>query len=84
MHADDPRSPVAAGDWATAAALSAMPGVWNRLLEEHVPAPDGRCRACTQGGTGIPTTRWPCGPRLVAEAAARYAHRTDGGSRDTT
>jgi hypothetical protein len=72
MTSDDSGAPPASGDWATAAELASMPDVWRRLLVDHVPAADGRCRACTQGGTGIPTARWPCGPRLVAEAAARH------------
>jgi hypothetical protein len=72
----DPDGP--AGDWTAAAELAPMTDVWHRLLDAHVPNSAGRCRACTQGGTGIPTTRWPCGPRKIAEAAARcHVVRTD-------
>ena len=60
------------GDWGLAAELASMTNVWRRLLEDHVPNARGRCQACTQGGTGIAIVRWPCGPRQVAEAAARY------------
>jgi hypothetical protein len=57
--------------WAAAAELAPMTEVWRRLLTDHVPTSRGRCRACTQGGTGIPTVQWPCGPRRIAEAAAQ-------------
>ena len=60
------------GDWTLAAELAPMTAVWRQLLDDHVPNSHGRCRACTQGGTGIATVRWPCGPRNIAEAAARY------------
>jgi hypothetical protein len=43
-----------------------MTGMWRQLLTDHVPNSHGRCQACTQGGTGIPTARWPCGPRRTA------------------
>ena len=63
--------------WAAAAELAPMIEVWRQLLTDHVPDSRGRCQACTQGGTGIPTARWPCGPRRIAEAAAQcHAHRT--------
>lgn len=75
MARDHSGAPPASGDWATAAELSPMTDVWRRLLADHVPTAGGRCQACTQGGTGIPTARWPCGPRLVAEAAASHAAR---------
>jgi len=48
-----------------------MTEVWRQLLTDHVPNSQGRCQACTQGGTGIPMARWPCGPRRIAEAAAQ-------------
>ena len=83
MFTDDSAAPPGSDDWATAAELAPMVSAWSQLLEDHVPAPDGRCRACTQGGTGIPTVRWPCGPRRVAEAAARYAGRAQRSSPDT-
>ena len=58
--------------------LGAMPGLWERLLAEHVPDPSStRCQACTTAGTGSPGTAWPCRIRDVAEAArARYTERT--------
>ena len=62
-------------DWGLAAELAPMIGVWRQLLDDHVPNSLGRCRACTQGGTGIPTVQWPCGPRNIAEAAAEYHAR---------
>ena len=65
-------------DWALAAELAPMTGVWRQLLDDHVPDSLRRCRACTQGGTGIPTVRWPCGPRNIAEAAAEYHARGTG------
>lgn len=76
-------APTPDDNWTAAAELAPMTGVWRRLLDDHVPNAQGRCRACTQGGTGIATTRWPCGPRQVAEAAARRhaagRDRPDGG-----
>jgi hypothetical protein len=71
MPLDEVSPPLPRRSWAAAAALAPMVDVWRRLLDEHVASPSGRCRACTQGGTGIPTERWPCGPRKVAEAASR-------------
>ena len=65
-------------DWGLAAELAPMTGVWRQLLDDHVPNSLGRCRACTQGGTGIPTVHWPCGPRNIAEAAAEYHARGTG------
>jgi hypothetical protein len=79
MTRDDPSSGnpphLAPSDWAAAAELAPMTAVWKQLLEDHVPNSDGRCRTCTQGGTGIPTVQWPCSPRKIAEAAARYHAR---------
>ena len=76
MPRDDNPAPELS-DWATAAELAPMTEVWRQLLTDHVPNSQGRCQACTQGGTGIPTARWPCGPRTIAEAAAQcHAHRT--------
>jgi hypothetical protein len=71
MRRDDSSPAPAAGEWAAAAELAPMIDVWRQLLTDHVPNSHGRCRACTQGGTGIPTARWPCGPRRIAEAAAQ-------------
>ena len=72
MPPDDPTRSAQSSDWTAAAELAQMTTLWQRLLEDHVPTSQGYCRACTQGGTGIPTVRWPCGPRRIAEAAARY------------
>ena len=70
MPRDDSSTSPTPTNWAIAAELAPMTNVWRQLLDDHVPDPLGRCRACTQGGTGIPTARWPCGPRNLAEAAA--------------
>jgi len=79
MATDDNASTVG-GDWSAAAELAAMPEVWRHLLDVHVPDASGRCRACTQGGTGIPARRWPCGPRKLGEAAAQlHGRRRAGG-----
>lgn len=75
MQPDDEGASSMSREWAIAAELAPMTQVWHRLLEEHVPTPLGRCRGCTQGGTGIPATRWPCGPRKLAEAAATLGAR---------
>ena len=69
--ARDDASPSTQAGWAAATELAPMTGLWRRLLELHVPDARRRCRACTQGGTGIPSVQWPCGPRRVAEAAAQ-------------
>ena len=66
---------LAPSDWTAAAELAPMIDVWRQLLEDHVPNSQGRCRACTQGGTGIPTAQWPCSPHKIAEAAAQYHAR---------
>jgi phosphodiesterase/alkaline phosphatase D-like protein len=54
-----------------AAELAPMVEVWQRLLAEHVPDRGGRCRTCTKGGTGLPSTSWPCSIRGIAEMARR-------------
>lgn len=52
-----------------AAELAAMPGVWRRLLDAHVPDRLGRCSACrTSGGSGA---LWPCTLHNVAVEARR-------------
>ena len=79
MASDDSASTVS-GNWSAAMELAGMPDVWAHLLDVHVPDTSGRCRGCTQGGTGIPAKRWPCGPRKLAEAAA-HLH---GGRRAAT
>jgi hypothetical protein len=45
--------------------------VWERLLATHLPDRSGRCRTCTQGGTGLPGTQWPCALHGLAEMARR-------------
>lgn len=51
--------------------LAPMVGVWERLLTQHLPDRTGRCRTCTQGGTGLPGTPWPCALHGIAELARR-------------
>lgn len=55
--------------WATAVELAPMAEMWGRLLAEHRPDADGRCRCCTRGGTGIPSIAWPCALFVVADQA---------------
>lgn len=50
-----------------ATALAPMVEVWFRILTEHLPDPQERCRACS-GTTGTP---WPCSLRSLAELARR-------------
>lgn len=71
MPSDKPNAASRSGRWAAAVELAPMTDVWRQLLEDHQPGPHGRCQKCTQGGTGIPKTPWPCGPWKVAEAASR-------------
>jgi hypothetical protein len=54
-----------------AAQLAPMVGTWQRLLDEHTPNRGGRCMKCTKGGTGVPSTLWPCVVYRVAELARR-------------
>jgi len=49
--------------------LAPMVELWQRLLRQHLPNAAGRCCACTKGGTGLPTTPWPCGIYRVADLA---------------
>jgi len=53
--------------------LAPMVEVWERLLVLHLPDRTGRCRTCTQGGTGLPGTPWPCALHGIAELA-RHRH----------
>lgn len=46
--------------------LAAMPDVVAKLLTYHVARPDGFCACCTQGGTGLHCTPWPCPIRKLA------------------
>lgn len=52
-----------------AAELAPMVDVWRRLIAQHVPNRSGRCRTCTKGGTGLPSTPWPCLLYGIAEMA---------------
>jgi len=68
--------PPRAGDLVQLAAeLAPMTDVWQRLLDQHVPDRGGRCVTCTKGGTGIPSTPWPCSIHGVADLARRRHHR---------
>jgi hypothetical protein len=49
--------------------LARMPGVAQRLLAVHLPDGQGRCRACTTPGTGVPGAPWPCALHFYATAA---------------
>jgi len=59
--------------------LAPMVDVWKRLLAQHVPDRAGRCVVCTKGGTGLPSTPWPCSIHGIAEMARRKhdEERTD-------
>ncbi len=73
---DVPVGPPRAGDLLQLAAeLAPMTDVWQRLLDQHVPDRGGRCVRCTKGGTGIPSTPWPCSIHGVADLARRRHHR---------
>ncbi len=61
-----------------AAELAPMVGVWERILVAHQPDRSGRCRTCTQGGTGLPGTRWPCVLHGLAELARRRHGLAEG------
>lgn len=58
--------------------LAPMVEVWERLLVLHLPDRTGRCRTCTQGGTGLPGTPWPCALHGIAELARRRHGRVQG------
>lgn len=49
--------------------LAAQPDVVARLLAQHVPDGQGRCRGCTRPGTGTPMGYWPCTLSVAAETA---------------
>jgi hypothetical protein len=77
LHTDGPRRALAEPDNSVpeqervAAELAPMVEVWQRLLAQHVPDRAGRCRTCTKGGTGLPTTPWPCVIHGIADMARR-------------
>lgn len=54
-----------------AAELAPMVDVWQRLLVTHVPDKAGRCTTCTKGGTGLPSSPWPCSIHGIATLARR-------------
>ncbi len=58
--------------------LAPMVEVWQRLLSLHRPDRTGRCRTCTQGGTGLPGTQWPCALHGIAELAQRRHGHAQG------
>jgi hypothetical protein len=61
-----------------AAQLAPMVDLWERLIAQHVPNHSGRCSKCTKGGTGLPSTPWPCVVYGVAEMARRRHGREQG------
>lgn len=60
-----------------AAVLAEMPDVIERLLDIHLDAGCGRCRACTRPGYGTPNAPWPCPTRKLADEAARIRARRE-------
>jgi hypothetical protein len=54
---------------ALAEVMSLTPDHYRRLLDLHVDAGCGRCRSCTQAGTGLPRTAWPCPMHRLASLA---------------
>lgn len=58
--------------------LAPMVEVWERLLATHQPDRSGRCRTCTQGGTGLPGTHWPCALHGLADLARRRHRLAEG------
>jgi hypothetical protein len=58
--------------------LAPMVRVWERLLATHQPDRSGRCRTCTQGGTGLPGTQWPCALHGLADLARRRHDLAEG------
>jgi hypothetical protein len=65
---------------AAARFLAAQPRV-RASLAEHVPLEDGRCAACTLGGSQL--VRWPCSLAVIAARVEQLArsprrHRIGG------
>jgi hypothetical protein len=58
--------------------VSGWPGVWAKLLAEHVAGADGRCVACPRNNRAAP--QWPCGPAALA-LRARCLHGAPGPGR---
>ena len=55
--------------------VAANPEAVRRLLQQHVPNDDSRCRACTTPGTGTPGAAWPCSLYLIADSAREWMKR---------
>ena len=62
------RSERLAEDPGPAAELAPMVEVWFRILGDHVPDEDRRCRACS----GVRRAEWPCPVRALAERARQW------------
>ena len=69
------RSPAALG---IAEELAPMVRLWHQLTMDHTPDPEGCCRGCTEGGTGVRSAPWPCAIRGVAELAREIYFRATG------
>ncbi|GAA1282028.1 hypothetical protein GCM10009609_53170 [Pseudonocardia aurantiaca] len=57
-----------------AGVIANSPGLWSRLLTDHVAGHDGRCRACLSQVRLAPL--WPCRIAVLA-STARAAHERD-------
>ena len=53
--------------------VAAQPGGAQRLLDTHLPRPDGSCRCSTHS-----LTPWPCVVVTIARAAAAHHTSEDG------
>ena len=71
MSAGDPSEPRPARWGQLVELLAGMPDVVQRLIVEHVPDENNRCRGCTRPGTGRPNEPWPWSLRKLAEQARR-------------
>jgi hypothetical protein len=71
MDANNPAKPRPARWGQFVEILAEMPDVVVRLIVEHVPDENNRCRGCTLPGTGRPNEPWPCSLRKLAEQARR-------------
>jgi hypothetical protein len=71
MDANNPAEPRPARWGQFVEILAGMPDVVVRLIVEHVPDENNRCRGCTLPGTGRPNEPWPCSLRKLAEQARR-------------
>ena len=69
MDANNPAKPRPARWGQFVEILAEMPDVVVRLIVEHVPDENNRCRGCTLPGTGRPNEPWPCSLRKLAEQA---------------